>query len=507
MRFDRRSGVLLHPTALPGPHGIGDLGAGARSFLDFLERGDQSIWQVCPLGPTVGIHGHSPYQTFSGFAGNPLLIDLVDLAERGYLTDGEIDSNAPDAPDAADTDDEFSPHRVHYEAVESFTIARLRAAFDRFRDVAGDEERASFAAFREREADWLADYTLFRALKAEFDGALWTEWPEPVRARDPETLADYRDDLADEVDFRAFCQWVFDRQWRDLRAYAADRGVEILGDLPIYVALDSADVWAAPEVFDLTDDARPAAVAGVPPNMGDSGQRWGNPVYDWDCLAETGYEWWLDRLRRLFELVDYARLDHFKGFDEFWAIPADSDDPADGEWRGGPGNAFFEAVRAEFGDLPFVAEDLGFLDAESAALREAFDIPGMRVPQYADWCQQGHLYQPMHYPEDCIAYTSTHDTDTAVGYYESLGDQQRDCLHYNLGTDDAEIEWDLVEAVWNSEATLAMTTMQDLLGLDSHARFNTPGTTDGNWRWRVTDAGLDDAVADRLARITDATVR
>ncbi len=502
MRFDRRSGVLLHPTALPGPHGIGDLGAGARSFLDFLDRADQSIWQVCPLGPTVGIHGHSPYQTFSGFAGNPLLIDLVDLVDRGYLTDEEVD------PDAGDGDvSEFSLHEVRYDAVESFTLARLRAAFERFGQVASDDERAALAEFREREADWLADYTLFRALKAEFDGTLWTEWPEPVRTRDPEALADYRDDLADEIEFRAFCQWTFDRQWRDLRADAADRGIEILGDLPIYVALDSADVWAAPEAFDLTDDGRPAAVAGVPPNMGDSGQRWGNPVYDWDRLAETGYEWWLDRLRRLFEMVDYARLDHFKGFDEFWAIPADSDDPADGEWREGPGDAFFEAVREEFDRLPFVAEDLGFLDAESAGLREAFDIPGMRVPQYADWCQQGHMYQPMHYPEDCVAYTSTHDTDTVVGYYESLGDRQRDCLHYNLGTDGVEIEWDLVEAVWNSEATLAVTTVQDLLGLDSHARFNTPGTTDGNWRWRVTEAGLDGAVADRLARITDATVR
>ncbi|WP_435064687.1 4-alpha-glucanotransferase [Halobaculum sp. EA56] len=500
MRFDRRSGVLLHPTALPGPHGVGDLGAGARSFLDFLDRADQTLWQVCPLGPTAGIHGHSPYQTFSGFAGNPLLVDLRDLAGRGYLTDDELD---PDCDPAAD----FSPHEVNYDAVEAFKTDRLRRAFDRFREDAGESERAALADYREREADWLADYALFRALKREFDGALWTEWPAPARTREPEALAEYREALADEVAFRAFCQWTFDRQWRDLRAYADERGIELLGDLPIYVALDSADVWAAPDAFDLTEDNRPAAVAGVPPSQGDDGQRWGNPVYDWDRLAETGYEWWLDRLRRLFSLVDYARLDHFKGFDEFWAIPADSDDPADGEWREGPGHDFFEAVRAEFGRLPFVAEDLGFLDPESASLREEFDLPGMRVPQYADWCQQGHLYQPMHYPEDTVAYTSTHDTDTAVGYYEDLDDRQRDCLHYNLGTDGTDIEWDLIEAVWNSESTLAVTTVQDLLGLDSHARFNTPGTTDGNWRWRVTHAGLDDDVADRLARITDATVR
>ncbi|UIO99050.1 4-alpha-glucanotransferase [Halobaculum sp. CBA1158] len=500
MRFDRRSGVLLHPTALPGPHGIGDLGAGARSFLEFLDRGDQSVWQVCPLGPTVDVHGHSPYQTYSGFAGNPLLVDLRALADRGYLTDDEVDPSG--APDPG-----FSPHETNYDAVEAFTTDRLRTAFDRFRESAGDDEREAFAAYREAEDDWLVDYALFRALKREFDGDPWTEWPAPVRTRDRDALAEYREKLADEIDFRAFCQWTFDRQWTDLRAAAADRGVEILGDLPIYVALDSADVWAAPEAFDLTDDGRPAAVAGVPPNPGDDGQRWGNPVYDWAHLAETGYSWWLDRLERLFSLVDYARLDHFKGFDEFWAIPADSDDPVDGEWREGPGRDFFETVREAFGELPFVAEDLGFLDAESAALREAFDVPGMRVPHYADWCQQGHLYQPMHYPEDCVAYTSTHDTDTAVGYYESLGDRQRECLHYNLGTDGVEIEWDLIEAVWNSEATLAVTTMQDLLGLDSHARFNTPGTAEGNWRWRVTEAGLDDDAAERLARLTDATVR
>lgn len=496
MRFDRRSGVLLHPTALPGPHGIGDLGAGARSFLRFLDRADQSIWQVCPLGPTVGIHGHSPYQTYSGFAGNPLLVDLRALGERGYLTDDELDP-----------DDAFSPHETNYDAVESFKTDRLRTAFERFRVDAPDDERAAFAAYREREADWLADYALFRALKREFDGDPWTEWPEPVRTRDPDALATRREALADEVGFQAFCQWTFDRQWSDLREVAADRGIEVLGDLPIYVALDSADAWAAPEAFDLADDHRPAAVAGVPPNPGDDGQRWGNPVYDWDRLADTGYEWWLDRLRRLFSFVDYARLDHFKGFDEFWAIPADSDDPADGEWREGPGYAFFEAVREEFGELPFVAEDLGFIDPDSAALREAFDVPGMRVPQYADWCEAGHRYQPMHYPEDAVAYTSTHDTDTAVGYCEGLDDRQRDCLHYNLGTDGAGIEWDLIEAVWNSDATLAVTTVQDLLGLDSHARFNTPGTTNGNWRWRVTEAGLDADVADRLARVTDATVR
>jgi 4-alpha-glucanotransferase len=496
MRFDRQSGIFLHVTSLPSPHGIGDLGTGARSFLDFLDRADQSLWQICPLGPTTAVHGHSPYQTLSGFAGEPLVIDLDWLGERGYL---DADALEPPA--------DFSEHEVRYERVSEFKRDRLREAYETFAVEPNSDDSAAFESFRERESEWLADYTLFVALKQEFDQQAWIDWPEPVKTRDPDALAEYREKLAAEIEFRAFCQWVFDEQWREVAAAADERGIDIVGDLPIYVALDSADVWASPEAFQLGEDHEPAAVAGVPPNPGDDGQRWGNPVYDWEQLAAADYDWWLARLRRLFDLVDVTRIDHFKGFDEYWAIPADSDDPADGEWRDGPGADFFETVEAELGDLPFLAEDLGFLDQSSVALRERFDFPGMRVPQYADWCQEGDRYQPMHYPENSVGYTSTHDTDTFVGYYETLPERQRDCLHYNLGTDGAEIEWDVIEAVWNSEAALALATVQDLLGLGSDARFNTPGTATGNWRWRVTAEGLDDDVADRLARITDATVR
>ncbi|WP_324758046.1 4-alpha-glucanotransferase [Haloarcula montana] len=496
MRFNRRSGVFLHLSSLPSPHGIGDLGAGARSFVDFLDRAGQSLWQICPLGPTAAIHGHSPYQTFSGFAGNPLLVDLEWLVDRGYL-----DSGTAVPPSSVDD------HEVNYESVAQFKRDCLREAFETFQDAPTGSDGQSFAEFREREADWLADYALFRALKREFDGALWTEWPDDVTTREPETLGTYREELADEIEFRAFCQWVFDEQWRELRAYASDHGIDLIGDLPIYVALDSADVWASPEAFRLDDDHRPKDVAGVPPNAGDTGQRWGNPVYDWDHLAATGYEWWLGRLDRLFDMVDIARIDHFKGFDEFWAIPADSDDPADGRWLAGPGAAFFEAVRDRFGNLPFIAEDLGFVDHSSYDLRSQFDFPGMRVSQYADWCEEGNMYQPMHFPENSVGYTSTHDTDTIVGYYESLGERQRDCLHYNLGSDGEDVHWDIIEAVWNADSTIAMTTMQDLLGLGSQARFNTPGTTDGNWAWRVTEPQLTDETADELQLITDATIR
>jgi 4-alpha-glucanotransferase len=469
------------------------MGAGARQFIDFLAQADQSLWQFCPLGPTSQAHGNSPYQAFSAFAGNPLLIDLHGLAERGYLDESDID-----APD------ELSPHEVRYERVAEFKEQYLRRAYDSFR---GSSDPDDFEAFCEREAAWLDDYALFMALKSEFDGQLWTEWPHELVTRNPDALAEYRERLSEEVRYHQFVQWVFDEQWQEMADYAHEQDIGLVGDLPIYVALDSADVWSDPDVFLLDEDNQPTDVAGVPPNPGDDGQKWGNPVYDWDTLRENGYEWWMRRFERLFDQCDIARIDHFKGFDEFWAIPEQADTPAAGRWVEGPGRDFFETVQDELGDLPFLVEDLGFLDESIASLRDHFDFPGMRVPQYADWCEQGHMYQPMHYPESSVAYTSTHDTDTIVGFYRELGDRQRDCLKHNLGTDGVEIEWDMIEAVWNSNAVIAMTTVQDLLGLDSDARFNVPGTATGNWRWRVTEHGLSDDIAERLRQVTDFTIR
>lgn len=501
MRFDRQSGVFMHVTSLPGPHGIGDLGDGARDFVDFLADADQSLWQICPLGPTSAAMGNSPYQAYSAFAGNPLLVSLSALRERGYLTDDDLEP----VP-------EFDRHRTDYEAVRAYKRPLLRTAFERFEGTASesnvtDDDREAFEAFRDREADWLDDYALFMSLKAEFDDVLWTEWPREVKVRDEDVLAGYREELADEIRHREFVQFVFDRQWHDLLDYAHEKGVKLVGDVPLYVALDSADVWAAPEAFDLNDEHEPAAVAGVPPNSGDGGQRWGNPLYDWDRLREAGYEWWLDRFHRLFELVDITRIDHFKGFDEYWAIPADAADPAAGEWRDAPGYDFFETVQRELGDLPFIAEDLGFIDQSLIDLREHFDFPGMKVPHYANWCHGGDPNLPMHYPQDSVGYSATHDTDTTVGYYDSLPEDQKDCLHYNLGVDGGDIHWSIIEAVWNSNAVIALTPMQDLLGLDSHARFNTPGTAEGNWAWRCTEEGFDDDVAGHLSMLTDIHIR
>ncbi|WP_117590979.1 4-alpha-glucanotransferase [Haloprofundus halophilus] len=496
MRFDRQSGVFLHVSSLPGPHGIGDLGDGARAFVDFLADADQSLWQFCPLGPTSSAHGNSPYQSFSAFAGNPLFVDLRDLLDRGLLTDGDL-KPVP----------EFDPHETDYQRVSEYKRPLLETAFERFESEGSDDEHEAFEAFRERESSWLDDYSFFISLKEAHDHVAWTDWPEGLKTREPDALEQARDDLEAERRYHAFCQYLFDEQWRDLKSYASDRGISLVGDLPIYVALDSADVWASPEAFDLDENNEPAAVAGVPPQFGDSGQRWGNPLYDWDYLRETGYEWWRRRFSRLFDLVDVARLDHFKAFDEYWAIPADADDPAAGSWRDAPGYDFFETIEREFGDLPFVVEDLGFIDEQLVAFRDHFEFPGMRVPHYADWCREGDMNQPMHYPHGSIGYTATHDTDTTVGYYRSLPDDQTDCLHYNLGVDGSDINWSLIEAVWNSEAVLAMTTVPDLLGLGSEARFNTPGTAEGNWSWRCTYEGLDESVAERLRDVTDFTIR
>jgi 4-alpha-glucanotransferase len=507
MRFDRSAGVFCHLTSLPGPHGIGDLGGGARAFVEWLADAEQSYWQFCPLGPTASVHGDSPYQSYSAFAGNPLLVSLDRLVDDGYLEGADLEVEAGSgSTDGGPADPEFPDDYVDYGRVREYKLDRLRTAAERFNADPNGDDRAAFDAFRERASGWLDDYALFMALRTRYDGA-WTDWPESIQRRDPDALGSHREELSATVRYHEFVQFVFDRQWRALRDYAADRGIDLVGDLPIYVALDSADVWANPGVFDLTPHNEPAAVAGVPPNPGDDGQRWGNPVYDWDRLRSTGYAWWLDRLDRLLDLVDVARIDHFKGFDEFWAIPADADDPAAGAWRDAPGHDFFGTVDAELGELPFVVEDLGFLDPGVVDLRDRFGFPSMRVPHYADWCQQGDMYQPMHFPEASVGYTSTHDTNTLVGYYGSLSERQRDCLHYNIGADGSEIQWSVIEAVWRSDAVLAVTTVQDVLGLGEGARFNRPGTATGNWTWRVSEAALREGDAKRLARLTDEHVR
>jgi len=494
MDFDRQSGLFLHVTSLPGPDGIGTLGEPAERFVDFLAEAGQSLWQFCPLGPTIPIHDNSPYQSYSAFAGNPLFVDLDRLVERGWLED-------LDRP-------EFDDNWVEYAPVREYKETRLEEAFEAFRADASADERASFEQFCEESGDWLDEYALYRALRDHFDGVSWLDWPEECKTRDPDALASYREELADDVEHRKFLQWVFDRQWDALQSYAAERGVSFVGDVPIYVDLDSVDVWANPEIFKLDDQREPEYVSGVPPDeFSDDGQMWGTPVYDWDALAERDYGWWVDRFERLLQRVEVFRIDHFKGFESFWQIPADADSAREGEWVQGPHAEVFHAVRKELGELPIVVEDLGEITDAMEAIRNELGYPGMNVAAFADWCNGNSRYHPVNYRENSVAYTSTHDTDTVMGWYTSLSMRDKDCLHYAVDYEGGDVHWDIVETIWDSDSVIAFAQLQDVLGLGSGARFNVPGTREGNWSWRVSEEALNDQVAGRLREITERTSR
>ncbi len=489
-RFSRQSGVYLHPTALPGRHGIGSIGEPAKQFVDAAADAGQSLWQLCPLSPVAEVHGFSPYQAYSAFALEPLLIDLDDLVDRGLLDESDV---------AADRS--FPDERVDYEAVREFKYPLLREAYERFEAEEPEDVASAFAAFRER-VDWLDNYALFRALKDHFGDIAWTDWPDPIRSREPEAMAEYREELADEIRFRKFCQFLAIDQWDELHEYAAERGIDVVGDLPIYVAQDSADVWANPELFELDESGEPALISGVPADANNPAQEWGMPVYDWDAVVDEEYEWWLDRVEWQLELSDLIRIDHFRGFDEYYAIPADAD-PSGGRWHEGPGLEFFERLESELGELPVIAEDIGFINESVEQLRRDVDAPGMKVLQYADWCSEDHIYLPHTYDEDTVAYPGTHDTNTVRGWYESLSEEHRDCLHYYLGADGEEINWELIAAAWHSDSVLAVVPVQDLFDLGEWARFNAPGTAEGNWEWRCTADQLEAFPTDRLRELTD----
>ena len=485
----RASGILLHPTSLPGPHGIGDLGEDAYRWVDFLAQAGQSYWQVLPLGPTG--FGDSPYQCFSAFAGNPLLIDLNQLVRRGWLS-----------PEDAQPDTPFPENRVDYGAVVPFKRERLHRAYEGFLARSTDADRDDFRAFCAAEAYWLDDFALFMALKEHFRSA-WTEWPREVRLREPEALAAYRARFAAQVEEHQFIQWVFFRQWDALKAHAHARGVRIIGDIPIFVAFDSADVWAYPELFHLDENGHPTVVAGVPPDyFSPTGQLWGNPLYRWDVMAEQGYRWWVERFRSTLRLVDLVRLDHFRGFEAYWEIPAGMPTAEVGRWVKGPGDDLFRAVRDALGEVPVIAEDLGFITPEVKALRERWGFPGMKVLQFA-FSGPDNEYLPHNYTStNWVVYTGTHDNDTTVGWFHSLDEGTRAYVLAYLARDGSDIAWDLMRLAWMSVAVLAIAPMQDVLRLGSEARMNTPGQAWGNWSWRFTWSQVPDWVAGALAEMT-----
>ncbi|MGA2591384.1 MAG: 4-alpha-glucanotransferase [Bryobacteraceae bacterium] len=494
--FPRASGILLHPTSLPGRFGIGDLGPEAYKFLDFLAAAGQRIWQVLPLGPTG--YGDSPYQLFSAFAGNPLLISLEMLADEGLLTAAEL-AQAP----------EFPAGEVDYGRVIRFKMPLLRAAYKRFRGS------AEFGSFRSENAAWLDDYALFMALKESHGGeAIWSRWEPQIAARQPAALAEWRARLAEEIASLQFTQYLFFRQWRSLHDYARGHGIQIMGDLPIYVAHDSADVWANPQLFQLDAQGDPAVMSGVPPDyFSATGQLWGNPIYRWDRMAQTGFRWWIARLRASLTLVDIIRVDHFRGLEAYWEVPAGETTAQNGRWVKGPGAALFEALQNALGELPIVAENLGVITPEVEAIRTQFGFPGMAILQFAFGKDpQAPDFKPHNYPRDRVAYTGTHDNDTTAGWWssEGAGDstrtpedirQEREFTRKYLATDGCEMHWVFIRTLMASVANTVLFPLQDVLGLGSEARMNTPAVPSGNWRWRYRAGMLPPEIGARLKEL------
>jgi 4-alpha-glucanotransferase len=485
----RSAGLLLHPTSLPGRHGIGDLGPAAYAWVDALVRAKQKWWQVLPLGPTG--YGDSPYQCFSAFAGNPVLVSLDGLSQDGLLKSGDL------------PEPRFPAGHVDYGPVIEFKNRALARAWDNFRAGAAPALRPAFEEFCTQEAGWLEDYALFMALKDAHGGKGWVEWEPALVLREPAALTATRQRLAAAVGLHQFRQFLFFRQGRALRQYAADKGIRLIGDVPIFIAGDSADVWANPELFELDQRHRPRVVAGVPPDyFSSTGQLWGNPLYNWDALRLTGYRWWIARVRATLAHVDLIRLDHFRGFEAYWEVPAGQPTAEHGRWVKGPGADLFETLRREFGGLPFIAEDLGLITPEVYALRDQFRLPGMRVLQFAFGETAANPFLPHNYQSHTVAYTGTHDNDTTRGWYAGLGEHHRDHVRRYLGRDGRDIAWDMLRLAWTSVADWALAPLQDVLDLGSEARMNLPGRQAGNWGWRFTPEQLTDRVLDRLGDLT-----
>lgn len=513
--FPRASGVLLHPTCLPGRLGIGNLGAGARRFVDWLAGHGQSVWQLLPLGPTT--YGDSPYQTLSAFAGNPLLIDPDDLVAAGWLAAADVETAVHAGGWAPRAD------RVEFGRVLGLVPPLLDRAWDGFQRAAAPARRAAFAAWCAAHAAWLDDWALFIALKERQGGRPWPEWPAPLRDREPAALAGARAELAGALERHRFRQWIFHEQWAALRAHANGAGVRLIGDVPIFVAHDSSDVWAHRDLFHLDAAGQPTVVAGVPPDyFSKTGQRWGNPLYRWDALRAEGFGWWIDRFRQALTLVDAVRVDHFRGFAAYWEIPAGEPTAVKGRWVRAEGAALFAALRdalrqapgpppGHAGDeaappLPIIAEDLGVITPDVEALRDAYELPGMKVLQFA-WSDPRNPFLPHAHRENCVVYSGTHDNNTTVGWWrEEAGPQARAFLAAYLDRDAGapgwEPHWALIRLGMMSPAHTFVAPMQDVLGLGPEARLNTPGRADGNWDWRLPAGALDGPEGTRLAELT-----
>lgn len=488
-RMRRLSGILVHPTSLPGKFGIGDLGPEAYRFVDFLQESGQHLWQTLPLGPTGG--HNSPYQCFSSFAGQPLLISPELLKDEGLLTDADL-SNVP----------HFSDEEVDFAAVGEYKKELFKKAFARFKELPEDNPLKSELALFCKSAHWLDDYAMFMAIKKS-KGAHWLEWEKKYRKPTKSQKAVIEREFEDEILYEKFLQWTFCRQWSQLKAYANERDILLIGDIPIFVSGDSADVWAEPRLFQLDSDGFPTVVAGVPPDyFSATGQLWGNPLYDWKYHKKTNYEWWMERFKTQFLLSDIVRIDHFRGLESYWEIPADSETALNGKWVDGPKDEFFEVLIKTFGEEPpIIAEDLGIITDDVRALRDKFGLPGMKILQFA-FEDEDSNYLPYNQPYNCVCYTGTHDNDTTTGWYATASEKARDKVRRYMNTDASQVSWDFIRTCFGSPARFAIIPVQDLFCQGSDCRMNTPGKADGNWAYRMKKELLTSDVAKRLYDVT-----
>ncbi len=486
---ERSSGILLHPTSLPAPCGIGDLGPAAYAWLDALAQARQSWWQILPLGPTG--FGDSPYQSFSAFAGNPNLLSPELLARDGLLSSADF------------AGENWPAEQIDYGRASAYKADLTARAWENFQAGRGLSLRPAFEEFRRREAAWLDDFALFMAIKEAHGGVSWHDWPEELILRKSAALQGARHELAEAMQLHRFRQFLFARQWSALKDYARERHIRLIGDVPIFVADDSADVWTHSELFQLDARRRPTVVSGVPPDyFSKTGQLWGNPLYDWQAHERDGYAWWTARLRAALAQVDLIRLDHFRGFEAYWEVPAGEPTAEKGRWVKGPGADLLRVLRDQLGGLPFIAEDLGVITPEVRQLRLAFDLPGMRILQFAFGGAPESRFLPHRHERNTMVYTGTHDNDTTHGWYQTLSADELHFLRRYAPSTDNDISWDLIRLAWMSVADHAITPLQDVLSLGSEARMNWPGRPSGNWRWRFCAGMLTEELLDRLAELT-----
>ena len=489
---DRKQGILLPVSSIPSEYGIGTFGKESYAFVDFLKKAGQKIWQILPLGPTG--YGASPYQSFSTFAGNPYLIDLEMLIEEGVLTKEECD--------ACDFGD--NPEYIDYEKQYNNRFKLLRIAFDRALK-AGLKTNQEFIGFLKKNKEWLEDYALYMSLKDLFPGKCYIEWDEDIRQRKPMAMAKYRRQLEDEICYYKYIQFVFTKQWKELKLYANKAGIEIVGDLPIYVAFDSADTWANPELFQLDEEGMPIGVAGCPPDaFSETGQLWGNPLYRWEYHESTGFKWWIKRIEHCYELYDVLRIDHFRGFDEYWFVPYKDETAQNGHWEKGPGIRLFEAMERKLGKKKVIAEDLGFMTDGVINLLEESGYPGMKVLQFAFDAGPKGLYQPHNYNANCVVYTGTHDNETTAGWLGGRNRGQLEYLYEYTGKKEGDnLCYEMIRMAAASVADTAIIPMQDYLELGNEARINTPSTLGDNWKWRMRKGAATDELAGKIYRLTE----